>query len=316
MADKQVGSVNINVSGGRSENSNISTDKVMKDMLKEIKGLSGILTKHGKLEMSGLSSVRSSLGILTKLLGAGGILSKLLGAGGSLAALITGIIPLFKGDQPGINVRYGTTGSLPGENYYEKVQLEGDDHIVEIKKTVDGQEKINRILTMDEARQEGITNKKNRILEELTVENSLFDNITKNLASSRDAVIINTENLSDITASTEAEKILMQDIVRLQEQKRKELAAQVEAKLQLSAFGTATSRYQSQSGGAGWSDLTAQQSITTDEAKRRLTDMSWMAYGNLYGSTTKQAQANVESLMTPITPATTQWGDLPMSIIR
>jgi hypothetical protein len=309
MADKQVGSVNINVSGGSSGNSNNSTNKVMKDMLKEIKGLSGILTKLGKLEMSGLSSVTSSVGIL----------SKLLGGGGSLAALgIGGIAALggLNGDQPGVNVRYGTTGLLPGENYYEKVQLEGEDHIVEIKKTVDGQEKINRILTMDEARQEGITNEKNSILKELTVENSLFDNITKNLASSRDAVIINTENLSDITASTEAEKILMQDIVRLQEQRRKELAAQVEAKLQLSAFGTATSRYQSQSGGAGWSDLTAQQSITTDEAKRRLTDMSWMAYGNLYGSTTKQAQANVESLMTPITPATTQWGDLPMSIIR
>lgn len=166
-----------------------SADNEMISLLREIRDA---LQKDSKLQQTGLSG---SGGALTAAL------MRLLGG------TATGVAGAFVGAEL-LNATLGRPpGFEPTKGYANAMNQDGSRSILEIDATTG---KISRILTEQQARDEGILDNKNRIKAELQTQNSSYLSMTENLAKSRDAIILTAENLERIQAQT-AKEVKLRD---------------------------------------------------------------------------------------------------------
>ena len=68
------------------------------------------------------------------------------------------------------------------------------------------------LMSISKAKEEEILDEKNNIQQDLKVQNSLWDNVTKNMESWKDWTELSISNLDNITAETEIQKTLQKEI--------------------------------------------------------------------------------------------------------
>jgi len=161
-----------------------------KKIIGELKKLGNFFKKESRTSASGI-------------FGAGGLLK---GAGGLLAL---GALGLLGAASATGSTDPRATAERTQETSFEKALIDGQESVVEVdRKTGD----IVRILTKQEAIDQNILDSKGNIVREIDVSNRLWDESTKGLASYKDSVIINTENINEIAGLTEIQKQLFREI--------------------------------------------------------------------------------------------------------
>ncbi len=225
--------VKVNTDRSEGNFTNDDTNSLLKDILRAIEaGNKGEATR-GKLDRAGLgvSSLTGGLkGFLATLIGG----AATIGIGEANAGQKVGFgdqTPAQRAGASGVGYgsQYAIGGALAGaesnqiDNIFEKVRIDGENYVIEINEKTG---EILNVLTEEAAVKAGILDINKKIKMELQTENSIFDNMTSNLESTRDALVLTGKDVDSIAVKTDAEKKLRQEIIELLAAQRDRLATQ------------------------------------------------------------------------------------------
>ena len=254
MADNQiVGSISINtggiqgdIAGGESPND------ILKNILEELKASRQGEEKQSKLGLSGLLGGKG-----------GGFLTGVIATTLATAGIVTGIDQIQEGNNPLVNkVINDILGAIGSGNKttFEKVFFGDEEKVLEIDEQTG---KILRYLTIEEAKREGILTSTGDIKENLDTQNSIFDKITRDLPKVRGSVELIDKNMGLISVETQEQKVLMEAITNA-------IKMRLMNEQKAAGLGIIDPLSRFQPVGSGYADLDRQQSITAEEAQKRI----------------------------------------------